>query len=190
MSPKMKVKKFLASSFILLAISFPLSSFGENINTRDKQISYEKMKKKRFQLIRAKEAEKRIQEDGEAISFLATAHETDGRVSIYDSYLPKGNKAPWHYHEIDDEIFYIVSGRIEFGVDKEKYIANAGDLVIAGPYVRRRFMALADSHMIVINSPAGPSEGFLRDIMSIKGDLTDADYKRFAEKYKIHVEKP
>jgi len=58
-------------------------------------------------------------------------------VSIFDSFLPRGNEASWHYHEIDDEIFYIVSGKVEFGVAEDEFIASAGDLVIAGPDVPR-----------------------------------------------------
>lgn len=144
---------------------------------------------KRYYHIRANEAEIRSADGGETTSFLATALETNNRVSIFDSRLPKGNKAPWHYHKIDDEIFYIISGEVEFGVDDKTFIANTGDLVIAGPYVRRRFEAVSDSHLIVINSPAGPSEAFLRDVMSLEGPPSEADYKRFEDEYKIVVEK-
>jgi quercetin dioxygenase-like cupin family protein len=63
---------------------------------------------------------------GEVTSILACGKDTDNRVSIFDSVLPKGNEAPWHYHEIDDEIFYIISGEVEFGVDKEAFVAKSG----------------------------------------------------------------
>ncbi len=116
-------------------------------------------------------------------SLLATGENTDNRVSIFDSVLPKGNLAPWHYHEIDDEIFYIISGEIEFGVDKEEFIARPGDLVIAGPNVPRRFTALTDSKLLVINTPSGPSEGFIRDISKFSQDNppTDRDQKIFID---------
>ncbi|WP_420794541.1 cupin domain-containing protein [Thalassomonas actiniarum] len=106
-----------------------------------------------------------------------------------NSQLPKGNGAPWHYHELDDEIFYIISGEVEFGVDKEEFIAGPGDLVIAGPDVPRRFKALSDSKLLVINTPSGPAEGFIREISEF-GDSnppTQADKARFVEQYKIHL---
>ena len=98
-----------------------------------------------------------------------------------------GNGAPWHFHETDDEIFYIISGEMEFGVDKETIIAKPGDLVIAGPNVHRKFTALADSHLLVVNAPDGPSEGFLRDVMSLDHPPSAEDRARFIEKYGIHV---
>ena len=141
----------------------------------------------RYKHVRPTEAEKYSQDGGETMVFLATADDTDGRVSIYDSVLPEGNSAPWHYHEIDDEIFYVVSGEVEFGVADKTLIATAGDLVIAGPKVRRRFKALVDSRMVVVNVPGGPSEGFLRDIASLENPPSEADRKRFVEQYKIHI---
>jgi len=143
----------------------------------------------RYKHIQANLAEKYQIEGGEVTSILASAQDTDNRVSIFDSRLPQGNEAPWHYHEIDDEIFYVISGEIEFGVDQEQFVAKSGDLVIAGPHVPRRFKAITDSHLLIINSPSGPSEGFIRDIASLPpGHVpSDEDEKRFIEKYKIHI---
>ncbi|MGB0848051.1 MAG: cupin domain-containing protein [Thiolinea sp.] len=143
----------------------------------------------RYKHVRADSVETHKYDGGEITSFLATGADTDNRVSIFDSKLPKGNEAPWHYHEIDDEIFYIISGEVEFGVDQETFIAHPGDLVIAGPNVPRRFKALVDSHLLVINSPSGPSENFLRDIAAFNPDNlpTAKDKEQFVEKYKIHV---
>ncbi|MEM7055784.1 MAG: hypothetical protein AAF392_02790 [Bacteroidota bacterium] len=84
------------------------------------------------------------------------------------------------------------SDKVEFGVEQKKFIAKAGDLVIAGPYVKRRFKALKDSHLLVINSPSGPSEGFIREVTnSPKGYIpNENDKQRFIEKYKIHIVAP
>ena len=143
----------------------------------------------RYKHVRAAAAEKHQLSGSELTSILATGQDTDNRVSIFDSQLPKGNEAPWHYHEIDDEILYIISGEIEFGVDKEEFIAYPGDLVIAGPMVPRRFKALTDSKVLIINAPSGPSEGFMRDISSFDdvNRPTAIGRARFVEKYKIHI---
>lgn len=141
----------------------------------------------RYQHIKKSDAETHTQDSGEINVFLATGADTDGRVSIYDSFLPEGRGAPWHFHEIDDEIFYIISGEVEFDVAEDTFTAKPGDLVIAGPNVPRRFTALADSKLLVVNAPGGPSEGFLRDVMSLDEPPTESDVKRFAEDYKIHI---
>ncbi|WP_261844438.1 cupin domain-containing protein [Aliamphritea ceti] len=132
-------------------------------------------------------AETQTTPKGETTVFLATAEDTNGRVSVFDSQLPKGNSAPWHYHETDDEIFYVVSGEVEFGINDDEVIARAGDLVIAGPKVLRRFKALTDSHLVVINAPGGPSERFLRDISGLQGVVTEEDNQRFIVEYGIHI---
>ncbi|MEH6346016.1 MAG: cupin domain-containing protein [Bermanella sp.] len=143
----------------------------------------------RYKHVIAGSAEKYGIDGGEVTSILASGKDTANRVSIFDSVLPKGNDAPWHYHEIDDEIFYIISGEMEFGVDNEEFIANQGDLVIAGPNVPRRFKALQDCRILVINAPSGPSEGFIRDISKFTQDNppTEKDRQEFIEKYKIHI---
>ena len=61
---------------------------------------------KRWKFVRAADAEHYDNTGGEKLSILATAVDTAGRVSIYDSKLPEGNAAPWHYHDIDDETFW------------------------------------------------------------------------------------
>jgi len=143
----------------------------------------------RYKYIRADSAEIHDLDKGERTSILATGHDTDNRVSIFDSELPQGNEAPWHYHEIDDEIFYIISGEVEFGVDQEQFVARAGDLIIAGPHVPRRFKALADSHLLIVNAPSGPSEGFIRELAGFpKGVVpSEDDRQRFVKKFKIHI---
>ncbi|ATC95056.1 MULTISPECIES: cupin domain-containing protein [Pseudoalteromonas] len=143
----------------------------------------------RYKHVKAGNAERYNLDQGEITSILASGSDTDNRVSIFDSKLPKGNQAPWHFHEIDDEIFYLISGEIEFGVENDEFVANAGDLVIAGPNVKRRFKAITDSHLLVINAPSGPSEGFIRDISRFTNDNppTDSDRQAFIEKYKIHI---
>ena len=141
----------------------------------------------RYKFVQGATAEKHSQPTGESTTFLATGADTDGRVSIYDSHLKAGNGAPWHFHETDDEIFYIIWGEVEFGIDRETVVAKPGDLLIAGPMVHRRFKALADSHLVVVNSPGGPSEGFLRDVMGLDHPPSAQDCARFIAKYGIHV---
>ncbi|MGI2039444.1 cupin domain-containing protein [Shewanella frigidimarina] len=143
----------------------------------------------RYKHVKAGDAERYNLNQGEITSILASGVDTDYRVSIFDSMLPKGNEAPWHYHEIDDEIFYLISGEIEFGVENEEFVARAGDLVIAGPNVKRRFKAIIDSHLLVINAPSGPSECFIRDISKFNQDNlpTDSDKQMFIDKYKIYI---
>lgn len=143
----------------------------------------------RYKAVNSKNVETLTIAGGELTKILATGIDTDNKVSIFDSYLPKGHGAPIHYHEIDDEIFYIISGQLTFTINGETVIANPGDLMIAGPMVPRGFVANEDSHILGINAVSGPSEGFMRDIATFKeGQLpTQEDKERFAKEYKIHL---
>lgn len=125
---------------------------------------------------------------GEITKILATGNDTDKKVSIFDSKLPRGSFAPMHYHDFDDEVFYIISGKVQFGVEDQEFEANSGDLVIAGPNVRRRFKALEDTHMLVINAPGGYAEGFMRELSIFEDDyiLTEEDKDLFCSRYGIH----
>jgi quercetin dioxygenase-like cupin family protein len=143
----------------------------------------------RYKHVKKDNAVKFKLEGGELTSILASGMDTDNRVTIFDSKLPKNHGAPWHYHEIDDEIFYMITGEIEFGVEDESFIGYPGDLVIAGPNVKRKFKALQDSHVLVINAPSGPSEGFITEISKFtkESPATDKDKEHFIKKYKIHI---
>lgn len=45
-----------------------------------------------------------------------------------------------------------------------KFIVLNRGLEIAGANVKRRFKAVTDNHLLVINTPSGLSENFIRDI--------------------------
>lgn len=137
-------------------------------------------------LVRVGDVETYAQQGGETVAFLATAADTNGRVSIFDSRLAPGATGPWHFHELDYELFYVIAGAVEFGIGDEVIVAHEGDLVIAAPHVPRRFQALRESRMMVINAPGGPSEGFLRDVMNLAGAPNAEDKTRFIERYRIH----
>ena len=101
--------------------------------------------------------------------FLSTAEETDGKVTVMDSYFPKGRGVPWHVHTMDEELFYITSGRYKVGIGDEEMELGVGEMAIAGIGVPRMFEALTDdAWMVVINSPAGPAEGFLRYMQGLE----------------------
>ncbi|MBM4196808.1 MAG: cupin domain-containing protein [Gammaproteobacteria bacterium] len=117
----------------------------------------------RYHKIDRKSAETYGAPSGELTYFLSTARESGGKVTVMDSYFPKGSGVPWHIHKMDEELFYITSGRYKIGVGNEEMELGVGEMAIAGIGVPRMFKALTDdAWMLVINAPAGPAEGFLR----------------------------
>lgn len=115
-------------------------------------------------------AEKYEAPTGELTYFLSTAAETDGKVTVFDAYFPKGAGVPWHIHKIDEELFYVISGKYKVGIGDEEFELGPGEMAIAGLDVPRAFWALTDNaRMIVINAPAGPAEEFIRYMQSLTG---------------------
>ncbi len=118
--------------------------------------------------------------------FLSTAEETEGRVTVMDSLFPKGTGVPWHNHEIDDELFYVVKGEFDVSVGDETFVLKPGECAIAGIGVPRRFESLSDdAQLLVITSPGGPAEGFIRHMQSLKGPPTDEDIKTVRKEYGV-----
>ena len=58
---------------------------------------------------------------GELTYFLSTAAETDGKVTVFDAYFPKGSGVPWHIHLMDEELFLVTSGKYKVGIADEEF---------------------------------------------------------------------
>ena len=70
----------------------------------------------RYTKITRDNAEKYEAPSGELTYFLSTAAETDGKVTVFDSYFPKGSGVPWHIHKLDEELFLVIEGTYQIGV--------------------------------------------------------------------------
>jgi quercetin dioxygenase-like cupin family protein len=141
--------------------------------------------------VRSEEAEKLKLPAGEDYKFLLTAKDTNNIISVFDCELPKDNLAPYHFHEIDAELFYILKGEVEIVVEGISSIAKEGDIAIAGTYVNRSFKALQDSRLLIFNVPAGPSENQLRHLASLKqGEIPTQEWiDKMPNVFKIHPSK-
>src|SRR5262245_26098068 len=64
------------------------------------------------------------------IDGLATLHargeETDGAYDLVEVALPAGDMPPLHVHHTDDELFYVLEGRVTFFVGPETIELEAG----------------------------------------------------------------
>ena len=89
-------------------------------------------------------------------SFLATGKDTDNAFSLIHCYFRKGFTPPKHYHEHEDESFYILEGEIEFNIGDERFRATAGSLVVAPKGVPHHFELVTETaKALLLISPAG-----------------------------------
>ncbi|WP_103069240.1 cupin domain-containing protein [Aquimarina sediminis] len=65
----------------------------------------------------------------------------------------KGEKVPWHAHENEDELFYIVKGELLFEIeDQPSFIMKEGDLFIVPKGVTHRVSATEECWIMLIEN--------------------------------------
>ncbi len=60
-----------------------------------------------------------------------------------------------HYHENEDELFYVVEGKAEFIVDGKPFIAREGDTIYGPRRVPHGYRFIKPTKMVVTICPSG-----------------------------------
>jgi quercetin dioxygenase-like cupin family protein len=63
------------------------------------------------------------------IVFKATAADTAGQLAVMESTYPPGLVVPAHVHDGEDEMFYVLDGRIAGFCDDDRWTAGPGEFV-------------------------------------------------------------
>jgi quercetin dioxygenase-like cupin family protein len=76
---------------------------------------------------------------------------------VNDEYVKlvkiKGDKVPWHNHENEDELFYILKGKLLFEIEDQKsFIMETGDLFIVKKGVNHRVSSTEECSILLIES--------------------------------------
>src|SRR5215211_3618987 len=77
--------------------------------------------------------------NGHTFSFLLDAGQTAGAFALLHCHFRKGGEPPAHFHQTEDEIFYILEGEIRFDIGDKKFTAKAGELAYAPKRIPHRF---------------------------------------------------
>ncbi len=65
----------------------------------------------------------------------------------------KGEKVPWHNHENEDELFYILTGRLLFEIeDEESFVMNPGDMFIVKRGINHRVSSEEECSIMLIEN--------------------------------------
>ena len=81
---------------------------------------------------------------GSNMSFLAKGEETGGCLALMEFHSRPGNEPPPHIHEWEDELYYLLEGRMEFYCDDEVLSVGAGEVA---------FLPQGKAHAFYIRSP-------------------------------------
>jgi quercetin dioxygenase-like cupin family protein len=108
---------------------------------------------------------------GDRQSVLLTGDDTEGRFTLVENENPPGVGPPPHVHANEDEVFYVLAGRVEFRVDGERRVGEAGTTVLLprGSTHTWRVVGDDDARMLIMLMPAG-LEDYFRELSGLEGD--------------------
>jgi mannose-6-phosphate isomerase-like protein (cupin superfamily) len=102
---------------------------------------------------------------GGTIKVIATPRETGVRVAVVEEVTPPRQGPPMHMHMREDEIFYVVEGRMRFWRGEEIFDAGPGAVVLLPRRLPHTFKNLGDepSRVLFTINPDG-LEGFFEEV--------------------------
>ena len=76
---------------------------------------------------------------------------------VNDAYVKvakiKGEKIPWHNHENEDELFYIIEGILLLEIENQDSITmNKGDIYVVKKGVNHRVSSKEECHILLIEN--------------------------------------
>ena len=100
------------------------------------------------------------------------ARDPAGRVAILERVERRGAEPPMHLHNREDEIVYVLAGKLTYYMDKEARTATAGTWVFLPRGMEHTFTVESDeARLLVMVAPAG-LEGFYQEL---DGDGIDGE---------------
>lgn len=90
---------------------------------------------------------------------------------VNDTYIKivkiKGDKVPWHAHEHEDEMFYILEGSLLFEIEKkESFTMNQGDFFIVKKGIKHRVSSTEECKIMLIENKTTTHTG------DVKSEIT------------------
>lgn len=84
----------------------------------------------------------------------------------------EGDKCPWHTHQKEDEMFYVLEGILDIYEDKKKITVNAGEFYIVNQGTEHRVVPRGHVKLLLFE-PAGISH-----TGSVKSEITKSRFYR------------
>lgn len=101
---------------------------------------------------------------GDTYTVLASGDDTGGAFALFHAVVPPGHGSPPHVHTREDEMFFIIEGRLNFVVDGKELIATTGTYVFGPRNIKHNFVNRSDKpvSMLFQTTPAGIEHFFAR----------------------------
>ena len=101
--------------------------------------------------------------NGQLMTFLATAEDTQGRFALIEAIARRGNDPPPHIHRREEETVYVLEGEVTFSVGGQTIKATPGTMVCLPRDVAHSFVIDSEQlRMLILLTPAG-LEGWFKE---------------------------
>jgi quercetin dioxygenase-like cupin family protein len=120
---------------------------------------------------------------GAPLTFVARAEQTGGSVTAFETRAAPGQGPPLHSHAREDEVLYVVQGRLRVRLGESTYEAPAGSFMFFPRGVPHTWQSAGDvtARFLVVFTPASPGMEEFFDRSAKLGDDERAEgFKRFA----------
>jgi len=100
---------------------------------------------------------------GMSLAYKMTGSDSDGAWSLLETVLsPKFSGMPIHWHEVTQQSFYVLTGRVTFEIEKRVFTAEPGSFISVPVLVPHTFRNEYDqpARMLEINVPSGLENSF------------------------------
>ncbi|WP_417221304.1 cupin domain-containing protein [Arthrobacter sp.] len=116
---------------------------------------------RRLQIVRVQDREN-LWFLGDLIQPIITTEMTDGRFMMALTHSKAGSEPPLHEHDGEDEIFYILTGTIEFWSGDGHAVLGPGDCILMPKDVPHIFRVSPDAEAtwLVMSAPGGLDDFF------------------------------
>jgi mannose-6-phosphate isomerase-like protein (cupin superfamily) len=79
----------------------------------------------------------------------------------------KGEKIPWHKHQDEDELFYIVEGSLKFEIEaQDDFTLNEGDIYIVRKGVNHRVSSTEECKIMLIENKTTAHTGDVKSAIT------------------------
>ena len=101
--------------------------------------------------------------NGQLMTFLATAEDTQGKFALIEAVARRGNDPPPHIHRREEETFYVLQGEMIFSVGGQTIKATPGTMVCLPRNIAHSFVIDSEQvRMLILLTPAG-FEGWFKE---------------------------
>lgn len=107
------------------------------------------------------------------IKCLISSAQTEGRVAVFEEKVAPHSGPPLHTHENQTEVFHIISGRIQFELEGERFDVGPGGTAVIPAGKTHSFKNPTDQEATIHFEllPAGKSEAFFEKLVA--GEFDD-----------------